>query len=63
LQFDVQGWSDASGHFDIWNGTKIRYLEYFAKATTTTLWQHVTIQLKDVEAADGVCTAIYQFTA
>ena len=38
IMFDVQGWSDATGHFDLWNGSNARYSEYFDKASTIYLW-------------------------
>ncbi|TDT72106.1 type VI secretion system (T6SS) effector Tae4 (amidase) [Litoreibacter halocynthiae] len=73
--FTVGGWDDANGHFDIWNGfaaddlvpngqaevgSRIRYLAYFRRSTTITLWQHVKIELKEIQRNDGVCTAVYQ---
>ncbi len=38
IMFDVQGWSDATGHFDMWDGSSIRYRAYFAEASTVHLW-------------------------
>lgn len=67
IWFDVAGWSDASGHFDIWNGfgttrnELIRYSEYFSNAGKTTLWQHVVIRLEQLETSEGVCTAVYRY--
>lgn len=60
--FSVSGWSDANGHFDMWDGIRfqIRYSEYFARSTTVTLWQHVVVGFKEIQRADGVCTAVYQ---
>nr|WP_269078998.1 T6SS effector amidase Tae4 family protein [Jannaschia aquimarina] len=60
--FSVSGWRDANGHFDMWDGVRgeIRYSEYFARSTTVTLWQHVIIRSKEIQRADGVCTAVYQ---
>lgn len=37
--FDVRGWTDATGHVDLWNGTKCRHNGYFHKATTVMLWE------------------------
>jgi hypothetical protein len=39
IMFDVRGWSDATGHYDLWDGSRIRYSEYFAKASTVLLWK------------------------
>jgi hypothetical protein len=39
IQFDVSGWADATGHFDLWDGLDILYHEYFAKASTVRLWK------------------------
>ncbi|MCH9680571.1 MAG: peptidoglycan-binding protein [Deltaproteobacteria bacterium] len=36
--FDVRGWADATGHVDLWNGTKCRHNGYFHKASTVMLW-------------------------
>ncbi len=39
IMFDVEGWSDATGHFDMWDGGAIRYSAYFDKATKIYLWK------------------------
>lgn len=39
IQFDVRGWSDSSGHFDVWDGGNIRYSDYFNKAHRVNLWE------------------------
>lgn len=36
--FDVRGWSDATGHFDLWDGTKCVGSEYFEEAHAIYLW-------------------------
>jgi len=38
IMFDVEGWSDATGHFDLWNGSECRGAEYFDKASAVYLW-------------------------
>jgi hypothetical protein len=38
IMFDVQGWSDATGHFDLWNGSHARNSEYFSQASKILLW-------------------------
>ncbi|MEE9269930.1 MAG: type VI secretion system amidase effector protein Tae4 [Candidatus Krumholzibacteria bacterium] len=39
IQFNVRGWSDATGHLDIWDGTKVRFSEYFSQADGVNLWR------------------------
>jgi hypothetical protein len=38
ILFDVD-FSDATGHFDIWNGQWVRYREYFRQARSVLLWK------------------------
>jgi Type VI secretion system (T6SS), amidase effector protein 4 len=38
MMFDVRGWADATGHFDLWNGLTNVYHGYFDKASTVHLW-------------------------
>lgn len=38
IMFDVRQWSDATGHFDLWNGQECAGHEYFAEATQMFLW-------------------------
>lgn len=42
IMFDVQGWSDATGHFDLWDGSMCAGSEYFDKATAIYLWECTT---------------------
>jgi hypothetical protein len=37
--YDVPGWSDATGHLDMWNGRSPAYAEYFGLARTVTMWK------------------------
>ncbi|MBK8251275.1 MAG: peptidoglycan-binding protein [Polyangiaceae bacterium] len=37
--FRVKGWSDATGHFDLWDGAACRHHEYFGKAYQILLWR------------------------
>ena len=39
IMFDVSGWSDATGHFDLWNGSSCRHQAYFDRASMVYLWQ------------------------
>lgn len=39
ILFVVSGWSDATGHFDIWTGNEPAGSEYFDKASDVFLWQ------------------------
>lgn len=38
IVFDVRGWSDASGHVDLWNGSACAYEGYWAQAFEVLLW-------------------------
>ncbi len=39
ISFDVADWNDATGHFDLWNGSAPAHAEYFAQARKVMLWQ------------------------
>ena len=39
IMFDVAGWSDATGHFDLWNGSSCRHKAYFENASVVHLWE------------------------
>jgi len=39
IVFEVEGWSDATGHADLWNGSTCRHNCYFAKASRVMLWE------------------------
>ncbi len=36
IAFDVSGWSDATGHFSLWDGTKLLYGDEFNLPTSGT---------------------------
>ncbi len=36
--FEVTGWSDATGHFDLWDGTSAAHGEYFNLSHEAHLW-------------------------
>jgi hypothetical protein len=38
IVFEVRGWSDATGHFDLWDGTQPAHAEYFDRASSVQLW-------------------------
>lgn len=38
IMFDVDGWSDATGHLDLWNGLRCRHQSYFHVAREVSLW-------------------------
>lgn len=38
LVFEVDGWNDATGHIDVWNGDRTRLAEYWARARRVRLW-------------------------
>jgi hypothetical protein len=37
--FEVDGWTDATGHMDLWNGARARHNAYFNRATKVMLWE------------------------
>lgn len=37
--FDVSGWSDATGHADLWDGSACAYKAYWDKASKAHLWE------------------------
>ncbi|MCX4242219.1 T6SS effector amidase Tae4 family protein [Paraliomyxa miuraensis] len=37
--FEVDGWNDATGHIDLWNGTRARHNAYFNRASRVMLWE------------------------
>jgi len=39
LCFDVSGWSDATGHFDLWDGERCINHGYFERARKLHLWE------------------------
>lgn len=38
IMFDVEGWSDATGHFDVWNGSATKHAQYWELAKAVYLW-------------------------
>jgi Type VI secretion system (T6SS), amidase effector protein 4 len=38
ILFRVDGWVDATGHIDLWDGEHTRHAEYFARAHFLALW-------------------------
>jgi hypothetical protein len=39
ILFVVKSWSDATGHFDLWDGSKASHDDYFSVASDVFLWQ------------------------
>ena len=39
ILFAVKGWSDATGHFDLWDGANAAHGAYFDKATDVYIWK------------------------
>lgn len=37
--FEVDGWTDATGHADLWNGARCRHNAYFNRASHVMLWE------------------------
>jgi hypothetical protein len=40
ILFEVAGFSDATGHVDMWNGRTVRYQEFFSQAQEVLLWAY-----------------------
>ena len=38
IEFKVTGWTDATGHFDLWDGRRCIHQDYFDKASRVSLW-------------------------
>ncbi len=38
IAFDVRGWNDATGHFDLWNGEDCAHKGYFNRTWRVSLW-------------------------
>lgn len=38
IAFKVTGWTNATGHFDLWDGTRCIHADYFDKASHVSLW-------------------------
>ena len=38
IEFVVSGWSNATGHFDLWDGSRCIHEDYFSKAGHAALW-------------------------
>lgn len=38
IAFRVKGWSNATGHFDLWDGARCIHEDYFARANHVALW-------------------------
>lgn len=38
IMFDVVGWTNATGHFDLWNGRETRYSSFFTQAREVLIW-------------------------
>ncbi|SMF01481.1 T6SS effector amidase Tae4 family protein [Pseudobacteriovorax antillogorgiicola] len=39
ILFDREGWNDANGHFDIWNGSSAKYSDYTSESTNVFVWE------------------------
>ena len=38
IEFKVAGWTNATGHFDLWDGLRCVHEDYFDKASRVSLW-------------------------
>ena len=39
IVFEIKGWSDATGHADLWDGNKVVRDDYGAKAHNILFWE------------------------
>jgi hypothetical protein len=39
IGFEVSGWNNATGHFSLWNGSRVLYEDYFNRASAAFLWK------------------------
>jgi hypothetical protein len=39
ILFRVTGWSNATGHFTLWDGAKVAHGDYFNQANSISLWK------------------------
>lgn len=37
--YDREGWSDANGHFDMWDGSTAKYTDYTSESTNVFIWE------------------------
>jgi Type VI secretion system (T6SS), amidase effector protein 4 len=44
IMFEVEGWGDAGGHFDLWNGSNVAHEEYFYNSVSVSLWTENTVR-------------------
>ena len=51
--FDVDGWTDATGHVDLWNGTTCRHAGYFNRASRVMLWTVDDTQVQQLGGSVG----------
>lgn len=51
--FEVEGWTDATGHADLWNGTTCRHHCYFNKASRVMLWEVDDIPRPELSGSVG----------
>ncbi|MCA9707568.1 MAG: peptidoglycan-binding protein [Myxococcales bacterium] len=53
IVFDVEGWTDATGHVDLWNGTRCRHHGYFERAAKVMLWEVPDVPTMRLEGSVG----------
>jgi hypothetical protein len=51
--FEVEGWTDATGHVDLWNGSRCRHNAYFNKASHVMLWEVADMQEQRLSGSVG----------
>lgn len=61
--FDVSGWSDATGHLDLWDGDRCANHGYFERADRVHLWTVPEGPAQQQEPAAGPVAAAHAITA
>jgi hypothetical protein len=53
IVFEVDGWTDATGHIDLWNGSRCRHNAYFNRAKDVMLWEVEDVQTLRIGGSVG----------
>jgi hypothetical protein len=54
IAFSVSGWTDATGHLDLWDGAACRHKAYFHKADVVELWEAPNVDRGASRVAQGL---------
>ena len=53
IVFEVEGWTDATGHVDLWNGARCRHNAYFNRAQHVMLWEVEDVPAQCIRGSVG----------